>query len=419
MSELFLQWIMPISILILVIMAAFFLQIWYMDRRKQRELESVKFMREQEEKERLRAAEERRYQMQIELKEMETKRSLEESKIKEEKDKARKLDEIKLQMELEKNRESRRQEKLESQLKIQQKLNDELLSKLKENAEQQIKDGGYGGFIILDLPEEHRSIFNDLLKGFEEYAKLKGYTIYFSADNSMPHKIAFKFTLGDVGLSVSTQKVRKDIEEYINKIKNGESLDELPVIISPVEHSLILTTLKNRLSFLEHNYNLQKNSIQFYEDLLRKIASSKGITPQASVFFQTGGINKPHNYIATNSSRLIQGEAITYEDNSDQSVITISNSFNVKKEQIDKLNEVVSLLKRDSIDDDKRQEAMANFDKIKEELSEEENPDKSKIFKWLNKTKKALENLILSHDTVEAINWVYHSFNFLKDQVIS
>jgi hypothetical protein len=38
---------------------------------------------------------------------------------------------------------------------------------------------GTGGYIIVDLPEERRSLFHDLLKGFEEYARLKGYGVSF------------------------------------------------------------------------------------------------------------------------------------------------------------------------------------------------------------------------------------------------
>lgn len=35
---------------------------------------------------------------------------------------------------------------------------------------------GSGGFIIIDMPEKDRSLFHDLLKGFEKYAKLEGYS---------------------------------------------------------------------------------------------------------------------------------------------------------------------------------------------------------------------------------------------------
>ena len=137
-------------------------------------------------------------------------------------------------------------------------------------------------------------MFSDLLKGFEEFAKLKGYNIAFSVDNSIPHKIAFKFTLQDEGINISTQTVRKDIREYIEKVKNGENFDDLPIVISPEEHSLVSTTLKNRFSFLQHNYNLEKNTRLHYENLIKRISiSPNGFTQQPSIFIQTGGVNTP------------------------------------------------------------------------------------------------------------------------------
>jgi hypothetical protein len=39
---------------------------------------------------------------------------------------------------------------------------------------------GSGGYIVVDMPENEGPLFHDLLKGFEEFAKLKGYNIAFS-----------------------------------------------------------------------------------------------------------------------------------------------------------------------------------------------------------------------------------------------
>ncbi len=57
------------------------------------------------------------------------------------------------------------------------------------------KTVGSGGYIVLDLPEEQKSIFHDLLKGFEDYSLSRGYKVEFSVDNSIADKIAFKFTI--------------------------------------------------------------------------------------------------------------------------------------------------------------------------------------------------------------------------------
>jgi hypothetical protein len=59
---------------------------------------------------------------------------------------------------------------------------------------------GSGGYIVVDMPEKDRPFFHDLLKGFEDYAKLKGYDLSFSIDSSFEGRIAFKFTVKNDGV---------------------------------------------------------------------------------------------------------------------------------------------------------------------------------------------------------------------------
>jgi hypothetical protein len=83
------------------------------------------------------------------------------------------------------------------------------------NAEKQVKtervqqDIG-GGYIVLEMSEDKKALFHDVLKGFEDYAKLKGYEIRFSVDTGQPEKIAFNFTIMSCGITVSTQQVSRD-----------------------------------------------------------------------------------------------------------------------------------------------------------------------------------------------------------------
>lgn len=300
----------------------------------------------------------------------------------------------------------------------QREINKDFLNNLKKEVEDEISGINTGGYIILDLPDNMRSMFSDLLKGFEEFAKLKGYNISFSVDTSIPNKIAFKFTLLGGGINVSTQTVRQDIKDYIEKVKKEETFDDLPIIISPEEHSLVSTTLKNRINFLQHNYNLEKNTREYYENLFKKLSSSaNGLGQQPSIFIQTGGVNTPKHLIANNSQNVLLGEDVLYEnssDNSDHSQITISNSFNKRKEQVAKLDELINLIKQEKeINEDEKQSLITNFDKIKEEITDEDNPNKSRLFKWFSNTKKIVENVVLTHHTTEAIHWIYENFNFL------
>jgi len=156
------------------------------------------------------------------------------------------------------------------------------------------------------MPEAKKAMFHDLLKGFEDYAKLRGYVISFSIDNSSADKVAFKFTLNSSGINVSPQTVRRDINDYISKVQKGESLDEMPVVLSPEEHAVVLTSMKNRISFLQHNYNLQKNAAEFYQKLLKDFPA-QGMLPAQNIYLQAGERNQAPYYNALNSPQAIQG----------------------------------------------------------------------------------------------------------------
>lgn len=279
-----------------------------------------------------------------------------------------------------------------------------------------------GGYIVLDLPDEQRSLFHDLLKGFEEFAKLKGYEIRFSIDNTLDNQIAFKFTIGESGISVSTSKVRSDIAEYITKIRSGESFENLPTLISIEEHELVLTTLKNRLNFLQHSHNLQQNTIQFYENLLNRVSEMNqlsGISSVPSVFVQTGGTNAPLLNSRNSNFSSNEEKHLTVIDNSIKSKIKISKSFNKRKEQIGKIEDIVNLVRNEEkIKNEIRDELLRNILNIKEELESEEEPNSSRIEKGLENTKKVMSTMVLSHKTAKALEWLYNSFEFISNSSI-
>ncbi len=161
---------------------------------------------------------------------------------------------------------------------------------------------GGGGYIIIDLPNHLHSYFHDLLKGFEEYAKLKGYTVEFSIDKSLNNKIGFKFTIKEYGVSVSTERVKQDLKEYIDKVNKGESIDNLPIIIDNPEHQLILLCLKNRISFLQNTYTIQQNTIELYRQLNKELIS------KLSDGFNIGSLSPNYNIIVDSDKNQLYTE---------------------------------------------------------------------------------------------------------------
>lgn len=285
------------------------------------------------------------------------------------------------------------------------KMQEDLFQSMKA---QQSSGPGSGGYIVLELPNDQIAAFNDLLKGFEDFAKIKGYEIRFSSDTTFPNKIAFKFTLGDEGVNVSTEKVREDLREYIQKVQSGAPLDDLPITLPEPEHDLLLTLMKNRINFLQHNYNLKKNTIEFYEKIIDKfLANPMGILPAPNVTVQTGGNMDSRKYNSIDSSHVIQGDNNRLIDSS----IKINGSYNERKNQIDKLSELIDLLKSETkTSTDDRDNAILNLEKVKDEMTDEENPDESRVKKWLGKVLSCFKNLELAKATIDKAKELYDSF---------
>lgn len=314
---------------------------------------------------------------------------------------------LRLQMELE----TKKQEAEEDRAYKENEIQEERARIERERFEDEMINSGRGGYIILDMAESQRLLFHDLLKGFEEYAKIRGYSVSFSIDSSQKDKIAFKFTIQDAGISISTQRVRNDFAEYLKKIKTGSDFDNLPIVISEEEHNLLLTTLKNRFAFLETNYKIQKNAITFYENLLFNVNYTKrGFLPSPSVVVQTGGTMDSRNYNSQNSSHLIQGDQNSLVDKSSNSSINIANSFNKKKEQIDHLSRLAELLRKEDDGEEERTKAIVNLEKVKDELEESENPEPGLIKKWLEKAKGLIGLISIGKETADSAVELWNSF---------
>jgi hypothetical protein len=267
---------------------------------------------------------------------------------------------------------------------------------------------GTGGFIVLDLPDNQRPLFHDLLKGFEDYARLKGYSVSFSVDATFQNRIAFKFTIDDGVFGVGQERVRRDFAEYLEKLRDADSLEELPVVVSLEEHELLVTLLKNRINFLRHSYNLAQNAAEFYESLIRK-ASHMPVFPSQQILLQTGGTLDSRSYVARDSPRLIQGDRNELSDNSSDSSVHIGNSFNERGSQIEALRRLISAL-RSGDQGEGSSTAIRSAERVKEELEDEARPDQSRIARWLARAKEALQLGSLGREAVDALKDVFEKF---------
>ncbi|MFH1743441.1 MAG: hypothetical protein ABIH23_30930, partial [bacterium] len=231
------------------------------------------------------------------------------------------------------------------------------------------------GYILINLPEDQKSMFMDLLKGFEDYATLKGYRISFSYDGSLPNRVAFRFTIIQGGVTVSTERVRQDIQEYIRKVENGEDFDDLDIVVPLEQHHIVLMMLKNRLAFLQQTYATQRNAIHLYEKLI-KTFNTAGIAQPAQFFIQGGGTISPTSYSAINSRQIAQGQHLKLIGNSGDQVISIGNTFNERKEIVELIEKIErSLWTETDENKSKARELRGYLEKARDEICDEPQPD--------------------------------------------
>ena len=267
-----------------------------------------------------------------------------------------------------------------------------------------------GGYIIFDMPESKKSMFHDLLKGFEDYAKLRGYVISFSIDNSYTNKVAFKFTLDSSGIVVSTKQVRQDLKDYVEKVQRGDSLDDLPVILSQQEHATVQASMKTRINFLQHNYSMEKVEKEFYRRLVNELPKlGYGVAPAQNIIVQAGDSSQASSYHALNSPQAALGAGNRLIGNTNDQSIYIADSFNERTEQIQTVSDLWVRLYSESEKMSKEtpeykecSKAMENLQKVQNEMKEGEPPEPKRIHKWLEQTKYALKAFSLTSEIIEA-----------------
>ena len=182
--------------------------------------------------------------------------------------------------------------------------------------------------------------------------------------------------MNDSGVVIGAERVRKDFAEYLERIRGGAELDDLPVVTSIPEHEPLVAPLKNRISLLQHSYNLARTAVDFYEALVRK-ARQMPVLPAQSIVVQTGGALNSPTYSAINSPRALLGEGST----GDQSV-RIALSFNDRRQQLDGIERVLELLRREP-DSSERDDAIRSLENVKEEVAEQSAPDSGRVARWL------------------------------------
>jgi len=278
-----------------------------------------------------------------------------------------------------------------------------------EEVDNILSGSGSGGYIVVNIQNDERPLFHDLLKGFEEYSRLKGYAVNFSIDTTYNEKIAFKFTLSDDSSHVKNDIIRKDFKDYIKKIENGESFDDLPIVASSEEHTMLVTVMTNRINFLQNSYNLARHSSNIYESILKNSLFVQS-QPLQTILVQAGGKFDQSCYSAQGASNIISGNYGAINNESCITSIAIGDSFRSKKEQIDLINNFIEILLRYDKKFENVESVIKNVEKVRDELQDEPQPDPGRVGKWLERAKQSIQLGSLAKETVEAAKELFAAF---------
>ncbi|ARU57984.1 hypothetical protein OLMES_3965 [Oleiphilus messinensis] len=252
-------------------------------------------------------------------------------------------------------------------------------------------------------------MFQDILKGFEEYSLLKGYKVSISTDTSEMDRISFKITILDFGVTANRNSVKQDLNEYIRKVQLGEIDEDIPRVINPIDHSRIVMALKNRITFLQQNYEVEKNIKEFYEGFVKNLPVG-GFSHGNPVFHISNGGNTDmdqRKYISNNSANVMQGD--NHQNRVEAGNINIGSTVSEKNNQIDLLSDLIKELSRNS-DNEEYQKAIRHCESIKDEMLDESQPDEGMIGKLLRKVSGILSAVEKGSELFEKAQSVFDSF---------
>ena len=266
-------------------------------------------------------------------------------------------------------------------------------------------------YVYIDIPDRQKSAFTDLIRGFEHFAKIRAYTISFSYDSSFQNKIGFKFYSNIETSQSSTDKIKSDFEDYLERIRSGRGFNDLPQMISFEEHQKELLILKNKIVDLEFQYKVEKNLREYFEKTANKFLRIKdSFKTHSFVIVQIGENNSVQTIQPDHAKNLIIGDKGSIDD---YSKIFISKSYSERKKQIDKIEEITKAIEEQIEDNHKfKGEILSCLKIMGEELELKEQPSRTILFKQLLALKSFFEKVIFTHDLKEALTWLFNSFKF-------
>lgn len=255
-----------------------------------------------------------------------------------------------------------------------------------------------GGYEFITIDDEFKPVFLDVMNGFADYAKMKGYEVEISIDNSHSGKVGLRVAILDRGVTVSTNTVRNDVQDYIRRFQNNADFSDMPMAQNSAEHSYLVNALSARFSHMKTQIELHQITEKHLKFLLEEVRNNKfssiGYQPVNNhIHFITSqeANNLRDNYTANNSQNVAQGKGASATTIG--STIQIGNTYRERAERIEALKNFIIDTEAANIPVATKSDVVRYLTNAREEMENEERPDADAVGKALEKANNALSAL--------------------------
>jgi hypothetical protein len=272
------------------------------------------------------------------------------------------------------------------------------------NSEYYDEDGrgsDLGGYVFFDINDDLKETYQDVFVGFSEYTKIKGYKVSVSLDTSVPGKLGLKITIDDHGVTVSAQRVRNDVNEYISRIRTGnDDIDGLPMIIDPIEHDRLVGALKMRFSLIRHELEVKAATLEVYRNLIKNMNSTSAVThaPTVSLNINQEGIRNMNE-----TRKAIQSPGAVLGDRSSatisHSTINIGSTVSEIKSHMAEIDELIQCIPTSGLNESDSVKLARYLENAKEEM-DRNSAEKGAVETWLERARGLIE---IAHKSSELV----------------
>ena len=253
----------------------------------------------------------------------------------------------------------------------------------------------YGGFAFIDVPDERKSLFHDMMKGFEEFAKLKGYRVSIAIDTTPPGKVGLRFTILEQGVTVATETVRSHVDEYIAEFNEDAPFENMPIVVDPIEHERLKAVLSSRFIMVKNSAEMHKTKA----DLYRKFAEELSQLKMGGVNYLPAFPTIIHNQLEQVGSHMNKksisvdrspGAAVGRENVASivGSEINIGSTHAEQGARIHGLKALIELVKNSDLE--QKEDVARHLMNAKEELEDGNLPDPGLISRFLGRANNFL-----------------------------